>query len=707
MPPTVLPDLSAIIVAFDSGPALRRCLDSIRREVIAEDITSEIVVVDNGSGDATAEILAAQPDVVVLRNEYNAGFGAAVNQGFRSSTGPLVLLLNPDAELEEGSLAPLLETLRRHPDTDLAAPALILPDGSRQESPRRFYEPATILARRPPLGRTALGRKLLSEHVMSEPGGEEAGPVDWVSGAAMLLRRSGMPRHGPFDERYFLYFEDVDLCRRLQSTGRAVRFQPRSRVRHALGAGSRRQVPWNPLLWRHVHSALLYGLAWSPRWWRSRWWRGAANRLLGAGTRAAILAGTAIVLSGWAAATLAVALPWSPAAILCIALLGAVLVPSTALPTVGRGPLPSVPQTAARLSLAGASVLAVFAALSGATVSLASLTLTLAWALLSTALLALVSRARRALGVRLRRTGVGRIRSLVAGSPSACRDLAVRIGEDGGEGLALLGYVPLDPLCEGGPTPRLAPWSQVAQVAADLRAEAVLLVGSPEELARTAAEVCALRRAGVPVTYVMTGANELLQPGQGLKISGYPALQLGSGSEARALLSISRAAGRIAAGLGLLLIAPLAPVLLAASALASRSAPILAARRVGLGGRTFSMWRLRSGAGDEGCSGGGSLGRLLRWLHIDELPQLWNVVLGEMTLVGPRPIAPEVLAELEEWQNARFQVRPGITGVWQLDRLRRWRLDEMIASDLLYVLRWSPSLDAGILSETLLGRRNP
>jgi len=98
---------------------------------------------------------------------------------------------------------------------------------------------------------------------------------------------------------------------------------------------------------------------------------------------------------------------------------------------------------------------------------------------------------------------------------------------------------------------------------------------------------------------------------------------------------------------------------------------------------------------------------MLRWLHIDELPQLWNVVRGDMALVGPRPIEHSLASELEDWQAARLCMRPGITGVWQLDRLRRWRLDEMIASDLLYVLRWSLSLDLGILSETLLGRRNP
>jgi lipopolysaccharide/colanic/teichoic acid biosynthesis glycosyltransferase len=78
-----------------------------------------------------------------------------------------------------------------------------------------------------------------------------------------------------------------------------------------------------------------------------------------------------------------------------------------------------------------------------------------------------------------------------------------------------------------------------------------------------------------------------------------------------------------------------------------------------------------------------------------------------MALVGPRPIAPRTAATLDDWQRARFVVRPGITGVWQLDRLRRWRLEQMITSDLLYVLRRSPAMDIRLLAQTLLGRRNP
>ena len=101
------------------------------------------------------------------------------------------------------------------------------------------------------------------------------------------------------------------------------------------------------------------------------------------------------------------------------------------------------------------------------------------------------------------------------------------------------------------------------------------------------------------------------------------------------------------------------------------------------------------------------MGALLRRWHLDELPQLWNVARGQMRLVGPRPVPQQVAEALQPHERARFAVKPGITGMWQLDRLRRWRLDQMITSDLLYLLRWSPALDVRILAETLLGRRHP
>ncbi len=360
-----------------------------------------------------------------------------------------------------------------------------------------------------------------------------------------------------------------------------------------------------------------------------------------------------------------------------------------------------------RLATVGVSALAVFAALGGSAVSLPSLVGASVWATLAALILNGAARAIRSLRQLTRRSLTGPVRTLVAGEPRASQEFCDRIAADRSERLSMLGFVPLDPLCEGGPTPRLRAFREVVDIAADLRAQAVVLVGGPDELQQSAAQVDALRRSGVAVTYVMTGATGLLQPKRGLRIGGYPALQLGSGAESRAMLFAASLAGRLSAGLALAALLPIAPLLLTLSSLAGKNQPLLTCPRVGLAGQRFLMLRLRSGPGIEGREGGGRLGRVLRWLHIDELPQLWNVVRGDMALVGPRPIEPSLADELEDWQAARLCVRPGITGVWQLDRLRRWRLDEMIASDLLYVLRWSLSLDLGILSETILGRRNP
>ncbi len=705
-PMTAAPDLTAIVVAHDSGADLATCLASVRAEVAREGLRAELLVVDNASRDGAVEALD-DDDLTVLRNDRNVGFGAAVNRGFRAAHGDRVLLLNPDATLREGALRALLDALVDD-DVALAAPTLMLPSGEPQESPRRFYDLATVLARRTPAGRLAGPAAASARHVERPC---EAGDVDWVTGAAMLLDRTAVPADGPFDERFFLYFEDVDLCRRLAAQGRRVRFVPDAVVDHRFGAASRRQVPWNPLLWGHLKSGLLYAARWSSRWWRSRWWRAAASRGLGFLARAVLLGSVAVVT--YAVAILSLYAGGDPPSVLGWDLLGPVLIigmPAAACVSaprsrrIGRAALPSVAATAFRL----VPVAAVGCTIVGTSVgSLDPLLVypAVAAVFVGTLTLDLVRRVRRALGGVLRRLGFGHTTVLLAGDPTAAARVAESLAENPEEGLEILGFVPLDPLSAGGPTPRLPGWEDVLDVARDLRAEAVLLAGSADDLARTAAGVDALRRAGVEVSFALTGATELLQPDSSARVGGFPVLPLGSGAAARVAERGASALGRSVAAAGLVVLLPVAPLLLAAAAFASRGTPLVGVPRLGRDLRPFTMWRLRTGDAPE--SGGGLVGRFLRASHLDELPQLVNVVRGEMALVGPRPVEPAVADRLEPWERARFRIRPGITGMWQLDRLRRWRLEEMVASDLLYLLRWSPALDLRILGETLLGRRTP
>jgi len=660
------PEITAVVVAHNSGPDLARCVASIRREADACGLQAEIVVVDNASRDGAARALDG---VTLLANEQNRGFGTAANQGFRHARGRHVLFLNPDAALRPGSLRQLRETLDGS-DAALVAPRLVLPSGEDQDNPRRFYDAAAVVGQRIPL--PGLG-PAVQRHLLADRDLSHAQPVDWVTGAAMLADRAALPARGPFDERFFLYFEDVDLCRRLAATGRTVVYDPQAVVDHRHGAGSRRPVPWNPLLWRHLQSAGLYALRWTSGWWSTLPARSVGSAVV------ALLGRTALLF----AVVTPLGLPW------VVAPVAAALTGSRPPRRVTAAPLPGVPRTAAALGVVGiaAGPWAAAAAFAG----------------LGAIALHIARRGLRAARPARRAMGLGHTTVLLAGDAEAASLVEDRL-VDSDEPVSVAGFVPLDPLAVAGPTPRLPAWDVVAAAAADLRAEAVLIAGSADDLARMAAGVDALRSLGVESAFVLTGPTELLQPDSPDRLAGLPVLPLGAGAEAPALRALSTGLGRLAAAAGVLALLPLAPPLLLAARLASGHSPLLALARVGRDG-PFRMWKLSTGP--DGESGGGWLGRALRRTHADELPQLVNVLRGEMALVGPRPVAPDVAAALNPGEQARFAVLPGITGMWQLDRLRRWRLDEMIVSDLLYVLRWSPALDLRILAETLLGRRTP
>ena len=697
-PRTQAPELSAIVVACESGPDLAACLDSVRREARREGITAELLVVDNASRDGAPDQLD-ESAVIVLRNDVNRGFGAAVNQGFQRATGRRVLVLNPDARLEEGALGRLMAELDADPSVALAAPTLRLPDGALQESPRRFYDlPAVAAQRIDAFARTERGRRARDRHVMTDLPRTSPADVDWVTGAAMLLDREAIAATGPFDERFFLYFEDVDLCRRLGAMDRRVRFVPDAVVRHGHARGSRRQVPWNPLFWHHVRSGLLYASRWSAGWWQGRWWRAGLGRAVRAGGRGALLAVTALALGSSAAVEVA------PAFAVLAAVLGVLTLPALRPPAVGRAPRPSLVRTALGLALAGFAAFGV-----AALVGLARPDLALpgvgAWVVACTLGLEVIGRLAAAVTAWLRGAGLFHRAVLVAGPPAEAEAVVRALAENPQAGLGVLGFVPLDALEDAGPTPRLRPFEHVVTTADDLRADAVLLTGPPEALARMAGGVAELRAAGVSTAFVLSGANELLQEEASTTLAGLPVMPLGAGPEARLLTAGKGLVDRVAAGVLLVALSPVLLALAGLSALAFRGAPLVRAGRIGLGGAGFAMWRLRSGPGAPGDEGGGRLGALLRALHLDELPQLVNVLRGEMSLVGPRPVTEDVYARLSRWERARCAVRPGITGMWQLDRLRRWRLEQMITSDLLYLLRWSPGLDLQILARTLLGRR--
>jgi hypothetical protein len=234
--------LSAIIVNFNAGAALGATLDSLGEGLAGLDW--DAVVVDNGSSDGSEAAAGPnEPRVRLLRLGRNLGFARGVNAGLRATDAPFVLVLNPDCALGPGVGAVLHAELAAHDEVAVVGPRVLNPDGSIQESARGDPNLLTgLFGRTSLLSRIAPDLPVVRRNLAARQAveaGVDSRPVDWVSGACMLVRRAALEEVGGFDEGYFLYWEDADLCRRLRGAGWATRYVPGAAVVHHVGQSSR------------------------------------------------------------------------------------------------------------------------------------------------------------------------------------------------------------------------------------------------------------------------------------------------------------------------------------------------------------------------------------------------------------------------------------------------------------------------------------
>jgi GT2 family glycosyltransferase len=259
-------DISIVIVSFNTKNLLRECIETVQRE--AGDVVYEIIVVDNSSRDGSAEMVMKEfPAVRLIRSPVNLGFGAANNRGFALARGRFVVLLNSDAFLHPHSLERAVQHMDANPQVGLCGGRLVGRDGSWQPSMRMFPSPLNEI-----LTLTGLAAKYRNSRFFGRVDQTWAdplapGPADWVPGAFSVIRREVLEQLGFFDERFFFYFEEIDLCRRVKSAGYSIWYWPDVVVTHLGGESAQAAKAMTNLtisssgiqlnLWR-MRSQLLY-----------------------------------------------------------------------------------------------------------------------------------------------------------------------------------------------------------------------------------------------------------------------------------------------------------------------------------------------------------------------------------------------------------------------------------------------------------------
>jgi GT2 family glycosyltransferase len=232
-----------IIVNFNSGEALRSSSLASLEEGLAG-LEWEAIVVDNASSDGSEQAALNRDGVKLLGLRANVGFAAGVNTGMAATSASFVLMLNPDCRLEHGSVRLLVDELQKHPTCAVIGPRILDPEGTLQESARGDPNMLTgLFGRTSALSRLfpdlSIVRRNLAADVLSKSSGSSQ-RVDWVSGACMLARSEALAEVGGFDEGYFLYWEDADLCRRLRNTGWETRYMTGATAVHDVGQSSRK-----------------------------------------------------------------------------------------------------------------------------------------------------------------------------------------------------------------------------------------------------------------------------------------------------------------------------------------------------------------------------------------------------------------------------------------------------------------------------------
>lgn len=229
-------DISIVILNYKSKGYTLNCIKSIKEadfEVDGRKLRYEIIVVDNNSNESIGEILSWQyNDVIFIQNDKNSGMGRGNNIGIKKAQGDFVVVMNPDTIALRDTFTSLYRYMKSNPDVGVIGPKQLNPDKTIQASCFRKHKMMTPVYRRTPLGKLWFAQKELKRFLMDDFECKNEGEVDWLLGSFLFCRGDVLKKLGGFDERFFMYFEDTDLCLRFKEAGYKVVYYPKVEIIH-------------------------------------------------------------------------------------------------------------------------------------------------------------------------------------------------------------------------------------------------------------------------------------------------------------------------------------------------------------------------------------------------------------------------------------------------------------------------------------------
>jgi len=240
--------ISVVVISFNGMEFIEDCLTTTRSSL--ENVTSEILVIDNGSTDGTVELIENRfPNIGLIRNKENLGFAKAVNQGFDKAGGEYILILNQDTRIVGNGIVKLADRMKNDPDIGTIGPKFIGFDGQLQKSCRTFPKYRDLIFSFLGLSKLLPRSKCFSSWKMGWFDHLDEAEVDQPMGAALMVKRSVLDRIGGFDERFRIFFNDVDYCRRVKAAGYINLYYPTAVIEHYYGGSIRKMKPQMVLEW--------------------------------------------------------------------------------------------------------------------------------------------------------------------------------------------------------------------------------------------------------------------------------------------------------------------------------------------------------------------------------------------------------------------------------------------------------------------------